>query len=72
MIAPCYDRAPYAEGAWMKVGHAVGAKPRYRWVPRWYTDRCAVRLGRGVGPNGENYAEANAYQCGGCRWEKTA
>lgn len=65
---PCYNRAARAAGAWMRSGYRNG-KPVLRWVPAFSVDRCAVHDGRGVGPNGEGYAEAHGWDCSGCRWE---
>jgi hypothetical protein len=66
----CYNRPPRAPGAWARNGvDPRTLKPRLRWVPAWSPDRCAVHDGHGIGPMGEGYAEANGWDCGGCRWE---
>lgn len=67
MTPHCYNREPFA-GRWMHTGRFQGAKPILRWAYPWFTDRCGTRAGRGIGPNGENYADAHGYACDGCRW----
>lgn len=82
----CYNRPPYAAGTWERTGrkmqsgrrlHPAGPivwdgpiKPVVRWRPRWFEDRCAIHDGRGIGPNGESYPEANGWLewCKSCRW----
>jgi len=66
---PCHNRPAFAEGRW----HASGVdprtgKPRFRWHPRWFEQRCATHDGVGIGPNGENYPAAHGWDCTGCRW----
>ena len=63
----CYNREPFS-GRWMPTGRFQGIKPILRWSYPWFTDRCGTRAGRGIGPNGENYADAHGYACDGCRW----
>jgi len=63
----CYNREPFS-GRWMPTGRFQGVKPILRWSYPWFTDRCGTRAGRGIGPNGENYADAHGYACEGCRW----
>lgn len=63
----CYNREPFA-GRWMPTGRFQGIKPILRWSYPWFADRCGTRAGRGIGPNGENYADAHGYACDGCRW----
>lgn len=69
MTPPCHNRPAFKDGEWMQVSNHVGAKPRYRWVPRWFEQRCATHDGRGIGPSGESYPKAHNFDCGGCRWE---
>lgn len=65
---PCWNRAPYLDGR-VRVGFDESGNRVEAHLPNsWFVDRCAVRDGRGIGPNGENYAEANGYLCEGCRW----
>lgn len=83
MRPPCHNRPAYAPGRWLPTGRTVqsgtraapgaavawdAAKPVLRWHPRWFEDRCVVRDGRGIGPNGEDFATAHGYDCRGCRW----
>lgn len=70
MMRPaCFNRPPRAAGRWHQVGTHADGRPVLRWYPRWYVDRCAVHDGGGIGPNGEGYAAAHGWDCGGCRWE---
>lgn len=71
MTPSCYNREPFA-GRWVYTfryslrGGKFRLIYRYQWP--WFTDRCGTRAGRGIGPNGENYADAHGYACDGCRW----
>lgn len=83
---PCHNRPPYTDpnAGWVDTGRIdhsrvlfswsgpVGGyvRPvlRYRWP--WFTDRCAVWDGTGIGPNGEPYPVAHGWAeaCKSCRW----
>lgn len=69
MKSRCYNRPPRAAGR-MQVGinRDTGARVETYLVNDWFEDRCTQRDGRGVGPNGESYADANNFNCEGCRW----
>lgn len=68
MKPPCHNRAPYLPGR-VRVGLSeTGERVEVEMRNDWFVDRCVVKDGRGIGPNGENYAEAHGYECGGCRW----
>lgn len=77
MTPPCYNRPPRLEGMLMPTGQWTRTKyvnpgrlvHRARWVPAFSIDRCSQHDGGGVGPNGECYADAQGYECAGCRWE---
>lgn len=64
----CFDRPAFAQGQWLQVSAPIGSKPRFRWYPRWFVDRCATHDGTGIGPNNENYPAAHGWDCGGCKW----
>ena len=71
MIPTCFNRPPRLptyrmQSGWIEYGNVRVA--RMVDVPNVFEDRCAVRDGRGIGRNGENYAEAHGYDCTGCRW----
>lgn len=67
MIPPCHNRPPRKPGAWMRNGHcARTGKPRWRWVSRWYEDRCVTHIGI-VSERG-TYPQHHGFECGGCRW----
>lgn len=64
----CWNRAPAADGRWVRNGvRPSDLKPRLRWSPRWFEDRCTQHDGTGIGPNGESFAVANRFDCSGCR-----
>jgi len=66
----CYNRPPRDEGRWVQNGYRPSdLKPRLRWSPRWFVDRCATWDGTGIGPNGEPYPIAHGWDCFGCRWD---
>lgn len=64
----CYNRPAFAQGRWLQVSALIGSKPRFRWYPRWFVDRCATKDGTGIGPNNENYPAAHGWNCEGCKW----
>lgn len=66
---PCWNRPPFAEGRTLhgideQTGEAITVELRNDW----FEDRCTQHDGRGIGPNGESFADANGYNCTGCRW----
>jgi hypothetical protein len=64
----CYDREPFAPGAWMLARPAgPGTKARWRWVPAFFTDRCATWDTR-PNHNETPYPLVHGWDCGGCRW----
>lgn len=68
---PCWNRPPVQS---VSVRHgidsATGEPIRVEVRSDWFTDRCAIHDGRGIGPNGENYPEARGWLawCNTCRW----
>ena len=55
----------------MRYGIGEDGKLHEVWLPNtWFEDRCATHDGRGIGQDGENYAEANGWLpwCARCRW----
>lgn len=71
----CYNRGTAADGWWFRNGYCPRTlKPRLRWYPRWYEDRCATWDGVGIGqpteeyPSGTPYPIAHGWDCTGCRW----
>lgn len=68
MKPACHNRAPFAPyptryGIDSMTGRVIAVE-----MPAWFEDFCATRAGRGVGPNGEHYADAHGFDCAGCRW----
>lgn len=68
---PCWNRPPVQS---VSVRHgidsATGAAISVTLRNDWFTDRCAIHDGIGIGPNGENYPEAHGWLgwCNTCRW----
>lgn len=68
----CWNRAPAAEGRWVRNGYCPKTlRVRLRWSPRWYEDRCATWDGTGIGPTPEttHYPQAHKFDdwCKSCR-----
>lgn len=75
MTPPCHNRESRKPGAWLRNGHcARTGKPRWRWVRRWFEDRCVTWDGNDIGPTspeqprGRAYPLAMGWDCTGCRW----
>jgi len=65
----CHNRPPFARGRTVYgIDQQTGSEVVVRLSNAWFTDRCTQRDGVGIGPNGENFADANKYNCTGCRW----
>lgn len=66
----CFNRPPFPLGR-LRKGMGEDGEIHATWIPNdWFKDRCATHDGRGIGQNGENYAEANGWLpwCARCRW----
>lgn len=69
MTPRCYNRPPVDAGRTeYGINRQTGEVTSVYLSNDWFVDRCTQRDGRGVGPNGENYADANNFNCEGCRW----
>lgn len=67
MRPSCYNRPPYAEGDWMRNGYCkTTGKPRWRWVQKWFVDRCAIH--DGIVSDRGTYPQHHGFDCLGCRW----
>lgn len=69
MIPTCHNRPPYHAGRTV-YGHdqQTGEQVAVYLSNDWFTDRCAIWDGVGIGQNGERYPEAHGWNCTGCRW----
>lgn len=65
----CYNRPPIRK-TYSRFGldSQTGEVIEVVLSNEWFIDRCTQHDGRGIGPNGESYAEANNFDCVGCRW----
>lgn len=65
MTPPCYNRAPFATGRWVRQPDTPNRNPRWRWE----THRMSVDCGTWKAPPGAlPYPMLAGWDCKGCRW----
>ena len=62
----CFNKPPIADGHWYRNGGAIGAKPRYRWVPFRMSRECGSWKASGIDAP---VPVREGWDCEGCRWE---
>lgn len=67
---PCLNRPPREPYYLANDATTWDGRQQRRLIPSAFVDRCATHDGRGIGPSGESYAEAQGWLpwCVQCRW----
>lgn len=68
-VPPCHNRPPVSDVVRTRDGLTDDGRAKFVVIPHLSPDRCTQWDGKGIGPNGESFAEHHyGRRCEGCRW----